>query len=277
MTEIMQNTILCSTGTLIGRANGFDYRIIAELKSAVLADGFELMMVSPWYGQLPEIAASLRKADIVPPVIHFEKDIGPLLSLGTGQDREEGLRLFRLNAEMGCAVGAKKAVFHLWDGRFSEQCLAEALLLLDTLSEICAENGLELLIENIPCRVRSPYAILSEIAKRHPQARFIFDTRHAHFMGELEAYLASELFRTRTAHLHISDYSGETVVGKWGVTRPILQPGEGIIDFRTVFAAMPFYTGGTVTLESPVLGADGVPDLQKLNRSLTYLSKNIKK
>ena len=134
---MMETQILCSTGTLVGRANGYDYHVIIENRNAVAADGFELMMLKAWYDKLPEVADALERAGVKTPTIHFEKDVGALLSLGSEEDKEEGLRLFTLNADMAKAVGAEKAVFHLWDGRFSEAQLAGAISRLDALYEIC--------------------------------------------------------------------------------------------------------------------------------------------
>ena len=111
---------------MVGRANGYDYRVIIENKDLPGSDGFELMMLKAWYDKLPEVASSLEKAGIFTPTIHFEKDVGAMLGLGSDAEHEEGLRLFRANADMAKAVGAKKAVFHLWDGRFSEKQIARA-------------------------------------------------------------------------------------------------------------------------------------------------------
>jgi hypothetical protein len=63
----------------------------------------------------------------------------------------------------------------------------------------------------------------------------------------------------------------------WGVTRPILHPGEGKIDFHALFASMPPYNGNTVTLESPVMLSDGTHDLDKLNRSLSFIRQEMQK
>lgn len=272
----MPNRILCSTGTIVGRANAFDYHVIIENKNAVNADGFELMMLKAWYGYLPEVAKTLQKAGVLTPTIHFEKDIGALLGLGSEEDHREGLRLFAANADMAEAVGAEKAVFHLWDGRFSSEQISKAIETLDVLYEICERRGVRLAVENVPSRSPTPFQNLLSVAALYPDARFTFDTRHASYMGECEAIFQSEIWGERICHFHVSDYSGETVPGMWGVTRPILHPGEGVIDFERLFAEMPAYHGGTVTLESPVLEEDGTLDLPKLNRSLDYLSEKLR-
>ncbi len=272
---MMENQILCSTGTIVGRANGFDHRLIIKYKNEIEADGFELMMLKAFYGRLPEIADELNRAGVPIRLIHFEKDITALLGLGDGEDRREGLRLFTDNVDMGRAVGAKAAVFHLWDGRFSWERVESGISLLETLYEICEARGIELLVENVPCKT-SPYALVSEIAEKYPSARFTFDTRHADFMKESEIFLASPLWRSRIAHIHVSDHAGTTAEGMWGVTRPILHPGEGKIDFMRLFSRMAAWAGNTVTLESPVMHADGTHDISKLNATLTFLRENMK-
>ena len=141
---------------------------------------------------------------------------------------------------------------------------------METLYGICDQNGIELLVENVPCK-KSPYALVCEVAARYPNARFTFDTRHAHFMKECDVFLQSPLWQSKIAHIHVSDHAGRTAEGMWGVTRPILHPGEGLIDFEALFAAMPHNDGETVTLESPVMLPDGTHDLDKLNRSLSFL------
>ena len=272
----MSKKILCSTGALVGRANGFDYTLIPRYAGSICADGFELMMQKAYYGQITELCRALERAALPVYTIHFEKDITALLGLGTSEDRREGLRLLEENAEVAKSVGASAAVLHLWDGRFDETHLEKSIALLDTLFEICGKRSVELLIETIPCRV-SPYESVLRIARQYPHSRFTFDTRHADFIGETERFLHSEIWRDRIAHLHVSDHCGLTVPGMWGVTRPIVHPGEGKIDFARLFAEMPPYGGETVTLESPVMLPDGTHDLEKLNRSLSFLRDMMKK
>ena len=186
------------------------------------------------------------------------------------------MRIFNENTEMAQSVGAKGAVFHLWDGRFDLDHLKNGISLLETLYEICENRGVELLVENVPCRI-SPFKNVSETAERYPNARFTFDTRHADFIGETARFTESSIWKTKIGHLHISDHCGQTAPGMWGVTRPILHPGEGKIDFHALFASMPPYNGDTVTLESPVMLSDGTHDLDKLNRSLSFIRQEMQK
>ena len=272
----MKKQILCSTGTIVGRINGFDHRLIIRYRNEICADGFELMMQKAYYGNLSAMATDLDRADINIPLIHFEKDITALLGLGSEEDKREGIRIFEENVEVAQAVGAKGAVFHLWDGRFDQTHLNRGITLLETLYEICEKRGVELLVENVPCRT-SPYETILKISNIYPLARFTFDTRHADFLGEINRFTESSVWNTKIGHIHVSDHCGQTVPGMWGVTRPILHPGEGNIDFCALFDSMPPYSGETVTLESPVMLPDGTNDLDKLNSSLSFIREKIEK
>ncbi|MBQ9748478.1 MAG: sugar phosphate isomerase/epimerase [Clostridia bacterium] len=267
--------LLCSTGTLVGRANGYDHTLIVKHHKEIEADGFELMFVSAFYDKMHEVARDLMRGDVGVRTIHFEKDITALLGLYGKEERKEGLRRFTKNVQLGEMLGADKAVYHLWDGRFSPEQIGRGIALLETLYEIADRHGMELLVENIPSRVPSPYENVETVAARYPDACFTFDTRHAHVMGQIETFFASPLWHDRISHLHVSDYTGETVPGLWGVTRPILHPGEGVIDFDALFDAMPPCVADTVTLESPVVAPDGSVDIPRLNRTLRYLTRKL--
>jgi sugar phosphate isomerase/epimerase len=132
----------------------------------------------------------------------------------------------------------------------------------------------ELFVENVPCR-HSPYESVLKISEIYPFARFTFDTRHADFIGEGMRFLESPIWKTKIAHIHVSDHCGQTAPGMWGVTRPILHPEEGNIDFHALFSSMPPYNGETATLESPVMLPDGTHNLDKLNRSLSFMRKKM--
>lgn len=273
---IMAKKILCSTGTIVGRANGFDHTLISRYGKDICADGLELMMLKAYYENLADVCKTLEKTALPVYTIHFEKDITSLLGLGSEDDRREGLRLFEKNVDMARNVGASAAVFHLWDGRFDAERLRKSIDSLDTLFEICDKRSVELLVENVPCRT-SPYESVLEISRKYPGSRFTFDTRHSDFIGETERFFESEIWKTGIAHIHVSDHVGLTAPGMWGVTRPIVHPGEGKIDFERLFEEMPVYDGETLTLESPVMLPDGTHDLEKLNRSLSFLKEKMRK
>ena len=70
----LKNKFYASTGTIVGRANNFDYNVIIDHAKDIRADGIEFMMLSVWYNRIDEIAEALKKAGIYTPVIHFDRN-----------------------------------------------------------------------------------------------------------------------------------------------------------------------------------------------------------
>lgn len=89
------NKILCSTGAITGKTNGYDYRLLEPLSKQLLCDGFELMMDSIWYEDIDALKHYLQKVNLYIPVVHCEKDIGEMISKGgeTELARAYGLEL----------------------------------------------------------------------------------------------------------------------------------------------------------------------------------------
>lgn len=263
----LKNRFYASTGTIVGRVNGFDHRVIIDSAKKIDCDGFELMMLKAWYGKLDMIAEELTSAGIYFPVIHFDKEIGIMLAEDFSGEHEKATGLFAENIKLGKAVGAKKAVFHLWGGPKSDSDVGRAIELLPQLRAMCGDAGITLMIENIPCVYSDPLSVWGRIALKIPDMPLIFDTRFGAFHDQYMDIFASPLWKN-VKHMHISSYSGAK--NEWGLIRPILHPGEGRIDFDHLISNLPHYES-SVTLESPVLSEDGKLDIEKLNRSLTYL------
>lgn len=263
----LKNKFYASTGTIVGRANNFDYNVIIDHAKDIRADGIEFMMLSVWYNRIDEIAEALKKAGIYTPVIHFDKYIGVMLADGDEKTNVEAMKLFRENARLAKLIGAGKAVFHLWGGQKSDSTVDGAIELLPQMRDICEEAGTELLIENIPCEYNDPLSIWEKIYSRIPDMGFIFDTRFGKFHDQYMDIFASPVWKN-VKHMHASSYNGKK--NELGLIRPILQPGEGQVDFDHIISNMPHYEG-SVTLESPVLSDDGSVDTATLNRSLDYL------
>lgn len=264
------NRLYASTGTFIGRANGFDFTIIAKKAPDISSDGFELMMLPAWYGRLQEAARVLKSAKVYTPVMHFDKEIGNLLSLG---EVEESKRLFSVNCAFANSVGAHRGVLHLWGGMPSDCAFGVNASALPFFYAKAKEYDIEIMVENIPCRMKTPLERLREIKAEHKNATFVFDTRFAAFSGEIDSFFnAGDMWNGAISHIHISDYNGKSA--EKGLIRPILHPGEGVIDFEDFFERLPRYRG-TVTLESPVLSAEGDIDVNKLNATLSYLKRKL--
>lgn len=261
------NNFYISTGTMVGRANGYDHRVITDNFRSLDCDGFELMLLPAWYGRLDTVAKDIRAAEVYVPVVHFDKEIGITLAEGNKYLISGAMAKFSENVKTAEAVGAKKAVFHLWGGAKSDSNIDTAIGLLPEMRHICTECGVSLMIENIPCVYSDPLSVWKKIAAAVPDMKFIFDTRFGAFHGQCADIFASPLWKS-VIHIHVSSYSGGK--NEWGLIRPILHPGEGTIDFDSLISSMPSYKE-SVTLESPVLAVDGSLDLEKLQRSVNYL------
>lgn len=263
------NKLYVSTGTIVGRANGYNHHVIEENFRRLNCDGFEIMILPAWYGRLDEIAGDLVSAGINMPVVHFDKEIGVTLAEGNKYLISGAMAKFEQNAGFAEKIGAEKAVFHLWGGPKSDSNIGEAIGLLPEMRRICAEHGVKLMVENIPCVYSDPLSVWGKIAAVIPDMPFIFDTRFGAFHSQYMDIFSSPLWKN-VCHMHISSYSGGK--NEWGLIRPILHPGEGTVDFDHLISNMPRYTD-SVTLESPVLADDGTLDLCKLQRSLDYLKE----
>lgn len=271
----MNNPVYASTGTVIGRSNGFNYRLIPVYCPQMHADAYELMMLTAWFDDLDTVAQYLKKSGLKFPVTHAEKNVGEYL--GNGDD-EEALRRFKLCVKTAQTVGSEKMVLHLWSGLVSDRNFDHNLTFCEKFRQIAADAGVLLCIENIPCSVLDPLSHWKQIHESCPEQKFIFDTRMGAFHNQLYTE-AREWFREpligSVAHMHVSDFVGPS--GDFSKLRPIPQPGEGIIDFEQFFGyALPSYHG-SITLESPVLHEDGTVDIEKLNKTLDYINKAVGK
>lgn len=264
----MKNEIYASTGAFTGRANGYNYNLIKELAPAIRCDGFELLIYSAWYDDFENIMERIADFGLNFPVVHFDKCIGMLLADNTRESVAQAMLDFKRNVWAAQKVGAKKAVFHLWGGEKSDISMASTVKLVPEMYRLCDEAGIELLIENIPSKYYGPLFNWRTVKEVYPKARFIYDTRFGEFHAEHDCIMKSALWIS-VKHIHISSYQrGNMQI--WGLIRPILHPGEGSVDFDSLISRMPEYAH-SVTLESPVLSADGIVDVERLNRSLEYL------
>lgn len=271
--------LYCSTGAIIGRVNGYNYRhilrVMPPLCDGVPLDGLELMMLPAYLDRLDEMAREFALAGLHFPIIHADKDVGTWLSTGAAQNDaalcRKALDLWATNCEMGQRIGAGQIVLHLWGGLDSDAHLDGNLRALDSMRRRAAESGLEVLIENVPCTTADPITNLTTIHAAFPDQRYVFDTRFASFHRQLDSLTATPwLIGDRLAHVHISDLR-DGAERDFSRLRPILHPGEGGIDFPALLADL-IARGyaGTVTLESPVMSEAGIDDA-RLGASLRLL------
>ena len=268
--------IYCSTGVMVGRINNNDYTLIAKhfpnLLKKGLIDGGEFMFAGSFYDKLDDIYSTLSSIDVPFDVIHCDKEIGVMLSECDDELSEKALEMLEINCSFGKKIGAKKGVFHLWGSRKSDTHIEYNLSFLPRIIDIFKKNGIELLIENIPCR---EYSGLTNWRRMYSydDVSFIFDTRFGAFHDEIDATFNEPIWN-KIKHIHISDYS--SYPRNFEKIRPILHPCEGVIDFDDLFDKLESHSYHcSFTLESPVMG-EGYVDINKLESTLVYLNRKVK-
>lgn len=264
--------LLCSTGALITSRNGRNYRLLAEIAERLECDGFEFMMYDSWYDAWERVAEEVAALGLYFPVFHVEKRVGTAISRNEEGDPEEAARLFEINCRMAERVGAKKLVFHLWDGIPSDRDIRNNIRQYAALNETAKRHGLLLTVENVVCNRENPLKHLTELHEAYPGAAFTFDVKFAKFHDELETACTEKyrwLWDGAVRHVHISDYAGGYM--EWEKLKS-LHPGEGNIDYGAFFAYLRNcgYQEG-VTIESTSVREDGSIDYDRLNRSLRLL------
>ncbi len=281
-----QNRILCSTGTMVGRENGYNLRravrVIADFCHKSLILGGEFMMLPYYYDRFDEVTDTVLSTGVPYPVIHCEKAVGTALSdaaalwdSGECDSAEklfsETLDIFRLNCFFAERLCSEKMVLHLWGGRRSDAHIEYNIGVWGRLQTMAKDHGLELLIENVPSTTHSPLSNWLEVCRTYPEAGLIFDTRFATLHGQLEETLKNETVKKNLSHVHVSDFVGG--YKDFSALRPILHPLEGVVDFNlcaSLLSDMGY--NGTVTLESPVMAGDNI-DVAKLESSLRFIAK----
>lgn len=259
--------ILCSTGAIIGRPNGRNYRLLEDLAKQLQCDGFELMMYDTWYEEVEELTAYVQGLNLSIPVVHCEKKIGESISKGGPENFSEAFRLFEINCKLAKDIGAGKMVLHLWDGVTSDANFSNNMEAYPKLAEMASEYGLDLLVENVVCNQETPMDHLSQLAKAYPDIHFVFDTKMAAFHSQLELLYEEEYDwlwkKGHIRHYHVNDYAGGH---KDWANLKTLPMGKGKIDFDSFFEHVK-KTGydGTFTVESTAFNAEGVVDVQMLN------------
>lgn len=261
------NEILCSTGALIGRPNGRDYRLLKPLAKQLSCDGLEFMMYSSWYGETKDLLQVLSELPLPIPVMHCEKHIGERIGQGGEENLKEALRLFEINCQLAEGIQAKKLVIHLWDGLTSDRNFENNKSAYPQLAELARVHGLDLLVENVVCSHGNPMEHFCELAGAYPEVHFVFDTKMAEFHKQLELLYQKEyswLYQDgHICHYHVNDYAGGYLDWKNLRTLPV---GRGQIDFERFFAHVRG-TGyqGAYTVEATAFGADGNVDTAMLN------------
>ncbi len=269
--------ILCSTGALLGRPNGRDYRLLCEYSKELHFDGYELMIYSTWYPELNEFLKFMGTLSLNIPVIHCEKGIGEAISRG-GEDSENAILRFETDCRIARELGAKSAVLHLWGGLPSDQNFGNNLSAYPRVREISDRFGIDLLVENVVCNCKNPFERWGEIIEKYPDAHFIFDTKMAEFHSQTEL-LYDEKYaglwdKGLIRHFHLNDYDGGYM--DWSKLRT-LPIGSGHVDFERFFAFLKQKGyNGTFTVESTAFDSEGKVNFLMLNRQYGIIKNSIK-
>lgn len=227
--------ILCSTGALIGRPNGRDYRLLRQFCPQLDCDGFEFIFYDSWYQEAEQLTAFLKEQRLNIPVMHCEKSLAEHISAGGREELNEAFRLFEINCRLAETIGADKMVLHLWNGKISDTHFENNLKAYPALREKAEKHGITLLVENVVC-LQDPMSHWVELYRHYPDIRFVFDTKMADFHRQLELLYAPEyewLWReNHILHYHVNDYGGEYM--DWSNLK-VLMLNKGHIDFDRFF------------------------------------------
>ena len=258
--------IFCSTGALIGRPNGRDYRLLEKYCPQLDCDGFEFILYDSWYGETETLTDCLRSLKLKIPVMHCEKTLAEHITAGGEEELREALRLFRINCEMAGRIGAEKMVLHLWNGVVSDSHFDRNLQAYPALRETAEEYGLTLLVENVVCH-KDPMSYWVELYRHYPDIGFVYDTKMADFHGQLNKLYDPEYDwlwqENHIQHYHVNDFGGQPM--DWSNLK-VLMLGKGHIDFDRFFRFIrkTGYTGD-FTLEATGFDQTGSVDIRGLN------------
>lgn len=260
--------IICSTGALIGRANGRDYRLLKKVAGQLNCDGFEFMMYKDWYEKIDEIAAFFADFEKSFPTFHIDKNVGDLVSCNAEGDMDLALWLYEKNCELAQKLGSEKLVLHLWSGMDSDRDMPHNIATYKTMREIAERYGLLLTIENVVCNRNDPMTDLKAVMKEYPDVSITFDTKMAEFHGQLAEIYKEEnrAVWDRVVHLHVNDYKGG--IKDWN-SLSTLHIGDGQIDFDAFFDFIrKMGYAGDITLEATSFDKTGVINTEKMNESI---------
>ena len=258
--------IYCSTGAIIGRPNGRNYRLLEQCCPQLECDGFEFILYNTWYDQIDTLTEYVRSLKLNIPVMHCEKTLAEHISIGGEDELREAFRLFRINCETANALGAEKMVLHLWNGPISDSHFGNNLRAYPELRRTAEEHGLTLLVENVVC-LQDPMSHWVELYRHYPDIRFVFDTKMADFHRQLDLLYAPEYAwlwqEGHILHYHVNDFGGDYM--DWSNLK-VLMLGKGHIDFDRFFRFIrkTEYTGD-FTFEATGFDQEGIVHIEDLN------------
>lgn len=134
--------------------------------------------------------------------------------------------------------------------------------------QLADKAGVDLLVENVICNTNDPLHNVDLVAKRYPDAGFVYDTKMAAFHDQTMKIFEPDYEYIpkgkRIRHLHVNDYGGGYM--DWAHMQ-VLPIGAGHIDFDAFFSKLGEYGYyGDYTVESTALAKDGSVDFDMLNQ-----------
>ena len=275
------NKVLCSTGTIIGRSNDYNYKLIGEYADKINCDGFELLVED--FKNTADIMDKMV-SDLLPMKINFEtihapKSIGEFISRNEAGDIDEGFRIFEMNCKAASELGAGLLVLHLWSGPPSDKNIGVNIKAYGKLLEIAGNYNIIPTVESVVCNTYNPLIHMKKLYETYGnEMKFTVDVRHLEFHNILKEIYESDcdyLWENNLVpHFHIADWRGGCM--DWSKLRPVLPPGNGDIDF-TYLSDFLKKTGykGSFTLEAAGAMSPSGIDFGKLNKSLGFIYKNL--
>ena len=270
------NKIYCSTGALIGRPNGRDYRLLKEFVQKLQCDGIELMIYPDWYADPEALIHYIKPLSLNIPVLHCEKAVSEHFSRGGEEEKQEGIRKFEINCHIAEKLKAEKMVFHLWNGIISDSNIENNIEAYEQLNRTAEKYGLDFMVENVVCH-RDPMTHWEELAKRYPDIHFVFDTKMADFHRQMDLLYRPEYawLQKHIRHYHVNDYGGGYM--EW-TNLKVLPVGKGHIDFNRFFAHLKETDyKGDFTLEATGFDAAGKVYFDLLNEQFAFVREKLKK
>jgi sugar phosphate isomerase/epimerase len=257
-------TGLASTGFVTRFPDVPDHRRIVDWCPHLDVDGFELSISRVWDAE--RVSHDLASAGLRFETAHLDKRIGAELL----EDAQAALAQLAADCRLAAGLGASVVVLHLWELPVGDRRLDENLALLPACLDIAEAAGVTLTVETIPCSIGSPLQNVHRAIETDDRCRVTLDTEFLAHHGQLDAALADDALWERAAHLHVKDYAG--ALRDAGNTRRYLIPGEGTIDFDSVFAALRDRRyDGALTLEISAVDAAGKVDEQRFRAAESWL------
>ena len=257
--------VYCSTGCVLGVANGRDYRLLKNILPKIQCDGYELMFYSAWHDRVTDFIEFIRSLGVTFPTFHCEKQIGELLA---EENFAGAFRRFEINCKIAQEVGSRLMVMHIWNGIISDSNIDANFSAYPTLRDMADRHGITLCVENVLSNNLSPLTLWHKLLETSPDANFVYDTKMAEFDRENDVCFEPEhigLWKN-VKHMHINDRAG--AYRDWSSIKA-LHIGEGTVDFEHIFNGLKTVGyRGDFTVEANSMNPDGSIRFDDLNRSL---------